>query len=367
MRILLVVYGRLEQLSGGYLYDRQVVGYLRSQGVQVEILSLPACPYLLCPLRLPRAAAPERELRRVLRGAGKPPFDAVLIDELVHASVFRYLKPPGRTPPGPVVVTLVHHLKSQEPIPAFLRAAARAMERRLLARSHGILVNSVVTGQTVRELVGGAIPLYLCPPGSDLLPELGAGDARGEAPGAADGAVRLLATGNLIPRKGYDLLLRVLGDLGDLHWRLRVVGRIVDRAYRRRLDRLARRLRLEGRVQFTGELRGEDLAQEYRQADVFVFPSRYEGYGISLAEAVRAGLPFVAFASGAVAEVTGGRGLLLPPGDLRGFGGALAGLIRDREARRQAARLSREVRAQLPGWADTGRRVYEALQEVLKA
>jgi glycosyltransferase involved in cell wall biosynthesis len=73
----------------------------------------------------------------------------------------------------------------------------------------------------------------------------------------------------------------------------------------------------------------------------------------------------VAFASGAVAEVTGGRGLLFPPGDTSGFAAALRRLVTDPQARREAAAVSREARADLPGWADTGRRVYEALREIL--
>jgi glycosyltransferase involved in cell wall biosynthesis len=181
--------------------------------------------------------------------------------------------------------------------------------------------------------------------------------------------VRLLATGNLIPRKGYDLLLEVLADLSreppreppwepprEPPWELRIAGRIVDGAYHRRLQKLARSPGLQGRVAFLGELSSESLAEEYRRAEVFVFPSRYEGYGISLAEAVRAGLPFVAFAAGAVAEVVKGRGLLVPPGDRASFAGHLRRLIADPSFRRQAAAVSRELAAGLPTWEDTGRK-----------
>ena len=362
MKILLVLYGSLEQLSGGYLYDRQVVGYLRNRGVEVEILSLPA---------------ERRELRRLLQGrAGARSCDAVVIDELVCPSVFRSVA--RRRPAAPPVLTLVHHLRSREPIPEPLRLLARRQERRLLAHSRAVLVNSRVTGDTVRELVGSAVPLYLCPPGSDLLVGLAEPDERPAAgasgpgaampaprPGAGEAPVRLLVTGNLIRRKGHDLLLRMLSNLRELSWRLRVVGRTVDRSYADRLRSLGRRLGLGDRVEYTGELTGPDLAREYRQADVFVFPSRYEGYGISLAEAVREGLPFVAFASGALGEVTGGRGHLLAPGDLAGFTQALKGLIEDPQERCRAAALSRELAAGLPGWADTGRRFHEALKEVI--
>jgi glycosyltransferase involved in cell wall biosynthesis len=364
MRVLLVIYGSIEQLSGGYLYDRQVVAFLRRKGVEVEILSFPTCPYLLCPLRPAglRRAGPQRKLREILRAKGPPEgFDAVVIDELVHPSVFRTAR--CRAEGAPLLLTLVHHLRCREPGGFVLGLLARRMESELLRHSSAALVNSRATAETVRELVGPALPLYVCPPGSDLLPPTEHSRSRGGA-AQSPSATRLLVTGNLIPRKGHDLLLRILGGLTRFPWHLRVVGRVVDQRYFRRLRRMRLRLGLAGRVEFTGELDGEALAREYREADVFVFPSRYEGYGISLAEAVRAGLPFVAFAAGATAEVTGGRGLLVPPGDLEGFSAALGGLLGDSGERERAGLLSREIAAELPGWEDTGSTVLRALGEV---
>ena len=364
MRVLLVIYGSLDQQSGGYLYDRQVVGYLQRRKVQVEILSLPRCAYLLCPLASLRRSGPQERLRRLLQGKyeGRG-FDTVIVDELVHPSVFRAAARRGTAEPP--LLTLVHHLRSQEPGGPLLRWIALGMERVLLRHSDAAVVNSRVTAQTVRKLVGPGMPLYLCPPGNDLLPGL---ERRWESlrpAGSSAREVRLLVTGNLIQRKGHDLLLRMLAGLRRHPWRLRIVGPVVDHRFRRRLGRLERRLGLSGRVEYTGELSGDELAREYLRADVFVFPSRYEGYGISLAEALRAGLPFVAFAAGATAEVTGGRGLLFPPGDLEGFAGALERLVTDSEERSQAAALSRELSAGLPGWAETGRRFYEALGEIV--
>ena len=51
MRLLLVIYGRLEQVSGGYLYDRKVVEFLRNRGEEVDILHLP--PFISCFTRPP--------------------------------------------------------------------------------------------------------------------------------------------------------------------------------------------------------------------------------------------------------------------------------------------------------------------------
>jgi len=348
MRILWVVYGSLEQLSGGYLYDRLVVEYLRAHGVEVEVLGLSQPPYFLCPLRAvpPRLRSPEG-------------LDAIVVDELIHPSVFRWAVARAQTATPlsrPPLVTLVHHLRSREQVPLLLKAAARSMERRLLAASDAVIANSRATAATVEELVGPLPLLAVCPPGCDRLPAV-------EAPPGPAGPVRLLATGNLIPRKGYDLLLELLAGMSGLPWELRVAGRSVDRRYERRLHKLVRQQGLVGRVTFMGELSDERLAEEYRHAEVFAFPSRYEGYGISLAEAVRAGLPFVAFTGGGVAEVVRGRGLLVPPGDLAGFGAHLRRLVVDAAFRERQAAMSRELAPALPRWQDTGRLFLAALQK----
>ena len=80
MRLLLVIYGRLEQVSGGYLYDRKVVEFLRNRGEEVDILRLPPLPYLLCPLH---SFHPP-----LLRLFGSPGdgggYDCIIVDELTH-------------------------------------------------------------------------------------------------------------------------------------------------------------------------------------------------------------------------------------------------------------------------------------------
>jgi hypothetical protein len=200
MRILWVVYGSLDRLSGGNLYDRLVVDHLRAGGAQVEVLGLPQPPYPLGPLQ----ALPSR-LRR------EEGLEAIVADELTHPSLYRWAgaRPRGRPRGRPRLVTLVHHLRSCEPPPVAWRALARAWERRLLAASDAVIANSRATAAAVRELAGD-LPVAICPPGCDrlaLLQPAPAGGGTAADVEASSGPVRLLATGNLIHRKGYDSLL----------------------------------------------------------------------------------------------------------------------------------------------------------------
>jgi glycosyltransferase involved in cell wall biosynthesis len=361
MRLLFVIYGSLQQISGGYLYDRKVIDYLRDQGVEVDCLQLPACPYLLCPLH--NFYAP---LRRLFRGSRSGGYDCIIIDELTHPSVF--LPVSRRKRSGPPVVVLLHHLKIRERIGPLLGLAARSMERSLLRRCDGIIVNSNTTRGTVGDLIDSEAKVYVCPPGSDTLVQNSVVEGSGggtSATAVAERPVRLLITGNIIPRKGHDLLIRMLADLSDLNWELRVVGAAVEPRYKRRVDRLVRQHELEERIVYTGVLSGQALSRQFLEADLFVFPSRYEGFGISLAEAIRAGLPFVAFASGAIPEVSGGRGLLVPEGDLAGFRRHLQRLISDPAFRGQAAEISRSLAADLPTWRQTGETFLRAVKEII--
>jgi glycosyltransferase involved in cell wall biosynthesis len=292
-------------------------------------------------------------------------YDCIILDELTHPSVF--LSVARRAENCPPVVVLLHHLKSQERIGRLQRILARNMERKLLTRSDAVVVNSRTTESTVRHLLAVDVPIYICPPGSDTFSDTLAG---GLPAGVRDGflppgrPVRLLITGNIIARKGHDLLITMLGGLSDLSWELWIVGAAVDARYKGKVDRLARRFGLEDRMRYTGVLSGQALRKQYLEADVFVFPSRYEGFGISLAEAIRADLPFVAFASGAIPEVTGGQGLLVPEGDCESFQTHVRRLISDPVFREQSVELSRRLAARLPTWRSTGEAFFQALKGI---
>ena len=355
MTIRFVVYGRLDQVSGGYRYDREVVRFLRQRGDEVDVVGIRRLPHLLSSLQSFTPAT-----RSLIRPSGSKRCDAIVIDELVHPSVHRVVA--RRSADCPPVFVLVHHLASRERLRPVARARARSMERRLLEAADRVIVTSGVTGATVRELVRRPCPIRVCVPGSDMpgegtaRAEVSAGERRGGRP-------RILVTGNLIARKGHDLLLEALSGLRELSWELRVVGAPVDRRYVRRLSSMVAQLGFDDRVTFAGFVPDAAMSLEYRRAEVFAFPSRYEGYGISLAEALRAGLPFVAFASGGIAEVARGSDSLVADGDIEGFRSRLRRLLADPVHRAVESARSRELAARLPSWEDTARCFARAIDE----
>jgi len=109
-------------------------------------------------------------------------------------------------------------------------------------------------------------------------------------PSRHSGAPQILSFGRLVPKKGFDVLLRAVRELQKNGYRIEVsIGG--DGPERGRLERLCQRLDLQKTVRFTGWI--EDVADALKQADVFVLPSREEPFGIALLEAMAMGTPIV--------------------------------------------------------------------------
>jgi glycosyltransferase involved in cell wall biosynthesis len=88
-------------------------------------------------------------------------------------------------------------------------------------------------------------------------------------------------------------------------------------------------LDLGGVVQFTGFVADEDLPALYAQADIFVFPSLYEGFGLPVLEAMACGTPVVTTTGGSLPEVAGDAALLVKPGDVDALTDAVDRLLHD--------------------------------------
>jgi len=121
----------------------------------------------------------------------------------------------------------------------------------------------------------------------------------------ADGIVRVVSAGQLIHRKGIDVLLRACSDLPATCWRLDCYG---DGPERWRLEQLARSLGLADRVAFHGVVSNDAVSVALAQADVAVLPSRFDGWGMLVNESLTAGTPVICTAScGAAVLVSSAR------------------------------------------------------------
>lgn len=163
---------------------------------------------------------------------------------------------------------------------------------------------------------------------------------RGVPRAVGQDGTRILFIGAAIPGKGLDLLLRALAHVAeirpDANWRLDVYGRghptALDGGF---LARAAAGVRSQ--VHFHGHVHSAARLRAFEEADVFVLPSRTEGFPNTLLEALAAGLAVIAADAGAVRELVrdGHDGLVVPRDDVSALTAALLRLIQDPPLRAQ--------------------------------
>jgi len=308
MRVGLVIYGRLDTLSGGYLYDRQLVNYLRREGVAVEIVSLPGSWY--------GRHLTHNLSRSFLQQLRQLDVDVLIQDELNHPSLFWLNRRLRRTTNVPIV-SIVHHLRCQEEWAAWQRPFYRHIERRYLTTVDGFIFNSQTTRQTVVDLIGDVGPHVVAYPAGDRFHATLAHDeivARAQQPGP----LRLLFVGNLIPRKGLYTLIAALSLLHTEDWRLDVVGNTaVSPPYTQQIQRQITNANLASKITLHGVLPDAQLQTLFVQSHLLTVPSQYEGFGIVYLEGMAFGLPVIASTNGAAHELItqGENGYLVAVGE----------------------------------------------------
>ncbi len=345
--LAVAVPGSLDQPTGGYAYDRRVIAELTKLGCTIDVVDLGEG----FPRPTPAAAAEAlARLRRV--PAGRP----IVIDGLALGVLPEAAQALRGTHP---VIGLVHHpLALEAGLTAEGAARLRESERTALAAVCHVIVTSAATARALVTDYGVSKErITVAMPGNDAV-AMGRKETRG--------TVNLLAVGAVVRRKGYDVLVAALAHLADLDWHLVIAGDCTRD--RETAGELATRIvmqRFGPRIRMAGVVSEQELAQLYRDADVFVLASRHEGYGMAFAEAIAYGLPIVGTKAGAIPEtVPEGAGILVPPDDVMALAAALRTMIADRGVRTRCADVARQAAALLPRWEDTARAILAVVQAV---
>jgi len=346
--VTLVVPGDLESRTGGYGYDREIVAGLRALGWAVDIRRLDGSfPF---PTTYARAHA-------VAELAAVPTGRLVLADGLAFGALAAEAE---REAARLRFVALVHHpLALENGLDADTARALTDSETRALAATRGVVVTSDATAALLASYRVRAEHIAVVMPGTAPAPL-----ARGSAGQDPPGPVLMLCVASLVERKGYDVLISALAQLKHLSWRLTCVGspRLQPQTAAAIVEQV-RTCGLADRVTFAGEMDQTGLDAAYDAADVFVLPTRYEGYGMAVAEAVARGLPVVSTYTGGIPDLVGiDSGILLEPGAVSGWAYALGLLLSpDWDLRRRLAAGARARRETLPTWNDAARAMAAAL------
>ena len=322
--------GETGRKTGGYLYNARVVKGLRGRGLGVdEVVACGASP-----------GEQQAAARRFGSAFDPSMFDVVVVDALArivvapHLDHWRTIRP---------VVALVHELPG---VAGGEPDHEREHEEPLL-RADRIVT---VSGHGRRVLRGRGVPaghIRVVPPGFD-------GIASHEPSHESGGPLRALCVAQWIPRKGILTLVEA--------WTLRErPGAVLELVGEADADpdytawvRAAVQKAPPGSIIVSGRVDDARLGAAYASADLFVLPSRYEGYGIVYAEALASGLPIIACGVGPVPELVGRKAaILIEPDNARDLCAALDRLLGDPvlRARMSAAAIRRA--SGLPLWEDT--------------
>ncbi len=340
MRLAFITVGDTSRPTGGYFYNARLLAALRERGVEVEEIVASG------------ASHEEQGAASESFGSSFEPadFDAISVDALAcavcapHLDRWREVRP---------VVAMVHELPSIADGVASV-PQVRKLEEPLLRADALVTVSrhgkSVLEERGVREE-----RIHVAPPGFDR-PKVAEAAVERE-----DQKPRALCVAQWIERKGILDLVRAWKSRDRKGAELQLVGETdADPGY---AARVCESIGGDPSITVRGPLEQEVVWKAYFSADLFVLPSRREGYGMVYAEALGGGLPIIACDAGPVPEVVGKEAaLLVPPGDVDSLSRALDSLLSERDLRGRMSAAARERAASLPRWEDTVAGFHEALR-----
>ena len=282
------------------------------------------------------------------RGLGPAPRDA----DVVHATTL--LLPRKRR--AALVVTI--HDVVPWTHPEWLTSRGAGFHRRMGARAAReadlIVTPTTAVADQIRDLLAPGPEVVVVPAGfsGDLCVPDDAGERRARLLGPGR---YLLFVGTAEPRKGLDTLLDALAEPSLRGQSLVVAGPQgwggVD------VGQEARRRAIGARVTVTGRVDDADLAALYAGASVVVMPSRAEGFGLPVLEAMKLGVPAITSADPAMREVGGGATQTFPAGDPGALGAAILRVLGDPALRAQMVDRGR-ARALDFDWRDSATRLW---------
>lgn len=174
----------------------------------------------------------------------------------------------------------------------------------------------------------------------------------------------VVAVGTLEPRKNLPTLLRAFAQIKDqIDHQLVLVG--PEGWLTGELKSTLEELNLGDRVRLTGWVSDEELGGWYSAADLFAFPSYYEGFGLPTVEAMRCGVPVLCSNNSAFPEVVGDAGELIPAEDVDAWAHSMLSLLNDESRRAELAERGL-ARSETFSWERVARKTFDVYKEVAR-
>jgi glycosyltransferase involved in cell wall biosynthesis len=167
------------------------------------------------------------------------------------------------------------------------------------------------------------------------------------------------------PLKGLSFLIEAVSNIRkkrNVH--LTVIGTPKENGV---IEKLVDRLKAHDYITFTGRIDDSDFARYYAQTTIAVVPSIYEGFGLPVGEAMACKVPVISTTGGALPEVVGDAGVLVPPGDAKALEVAIIDLLDNPSKRVRLAEAGYERVKKNFTWHNTAKQVVEVYREAISA
>ncbi len=327
MRLILITVAPFETISGASFYHRRLLAAWNDMGGTSEVVALADTPAPDFVERLDETAS------IIIEGGAFEVAEAVI---------------PALQARG--AVALIHHPTALEPgTPEPRRRALKALELGVLPGFRTVIAASTQIAERLTQEFGvRANRIAVLVPGTDhQIRRVIDGTAPFGSP------CTILSLGTLTYRKGHDILLKALATLSDLDFHLILAGEPRDASYAAELTALTEQLGLTDRVERQGALEGAALDAAWARADLFALATRFEGFGMVIAEAMARGLPVAITDGGAAGSlVANGAGIVAPVNDVAQLAKAMRRLIFSPALRAEMGGIAWAHARTLPEWPD---------------
>ena len=353
MRIGLLIYGDINTISGGYLYDRKLVQFLRQNGDEVTVISLKKPSYFKALLSYSIPC----EINNIK-------LDVLIQDQLVHPSFWLVNKKLKKILECPIV-SLVHLFNSARPVGIYKKMVYKIVEKYYLNTVDALIVNSKDTlNQANNMLSKKLLPYVIALPCGDnfSVVEKNYKDYNKEK-------LKIIFVGNISQQKGLHILLKAI-HIVDKKITLSVIGREdIELRYINNIKKYIAINKLESRIKFHGLLSGENLKEQYLRHDVFVLPSVNEAYGIVFLEAMQFGLPVIGYNLGGAKEIIedGVNGYLIDSEDHKRLAEIITLLDSDRKLFKKMSEVAQDKYSKHPTWDESNNKIRVFLQSLIRA
>lgn len=356
-------------VTGGEIYNIKLRDYLKNRFASVENISWEMKPYMGPISYLIESVLMNFILLRHLIGMDSVTVILEDMDDSQDLFIFNAVTRATRGLLGKTVyiVPVVFHRDSALIKNKVLKKLKLLEESIFFNSSDGIVVISQFTSRSVKDALRREVKMIIARPGLNI-----SGQGKKIEVRNAGQVLHLLFVGYITKRKDVDVLIRALEILikekGMDNVILHIVGNTeVDRDFFKEIKNYTEKSSIDQHIIFHGWINDQDIEAQYLAADIFVFPSHLEGFGMALAEAASFGLPIITTDAGAIPYLIkdGINGLLVPPGDEKGLAEAIEHLAGSPDLRAKFSQANRKL-AEKFQWDSSLFKIAEFLENLAR-